>query len=133
MYREYGEVTATRGKEHKYLGMKIEFEEDHSVEIDMRQHIDDMLKDFPIKFKSDRKCAFPAGKDMFSKDTSKILSMEKRELFHSFVARVLFVAKRSRLDPQPIEAALCARTRAPNESDWNGNKYLLEIIAEELL
>ena len=58
MYGEYGEVVATRGNKHEYLGMDITFNENREVTIDMVDYSKDMLKEFPIKFKSEGKYIF---------------------------------------------------------------------------
>ena len=50
--------------------------------------VEDVLKDFPMKFELDGKCTFPASLDMFSEDTSKTLNKEKREPFHTFASIV---------------------------------------------
>ena len=50
MYGEHGEVKATRGKKHDYLGMMLIFE-DQDVLVDMREYLRKMFEEFPIKFK----------------------------------------------------------------------------------
>ena len=68
MHGECGEVTAMRGKVHKCSGMKTTFKDNCSMEINVRQQTEDMLRDFLMKFKLDGKCTFLAGKDMFSEE-----------------------------------------------------------------
>ena len=43
---------------------------------------------------------------------------KRKDSFHHFVARALFVAKRARLDIQPTIAFLCMRVQKPMEEDW---------------
>ena len=127
-YGEYGEITSTRGKVHEYLGMKIIFKDDGSVEIDMKDYVNEMLQEFPIKFKSEGKYTFPASATMFSKDTSRTLEKSRSELFHRFVAKALFLCKRSRLDIQPAVAMLCTRTKSPNETDWSKLVQMMKFL-----
>ena len=46
------------------------------------------------------------------------LLKDKPELFHTFVAKGLFVCKRARPDIQPAIAYLTTRVREPDEQDW---------------
>ena len=108
-----------RGSKHVYLGMNIEFKEDGSVVIDMKEYVNDILKEFLIKFKSEGKNTFLAGHTMFSNDTSQKMNKHRRELFHRFVAKALFLCKGARLNIQPIVAVLCTRTKSPSETDWS--------------
>ena len=101
-----------------HLRMNVLFKKDGSVEINMKEHIGNMPQEFPIKFKTEGNCTFPALATMFSDDTSKKLDKHRSELFHGFIAVVPLVHKRPRLDSQLIVATLCTRTKAPSKSDW---------------
>ena len=57
-----------------------------------------MIKEFPIKFKSDAKCKSPAGENIFETTTVNKLDQAKKEVFHKFVAKRLFVAKQGRFN-----------------------------------
>ena len=128
MHGKHDEVTATQADKHGHLGINIWFKKDGSVEIDMKECIRNMLQEFPVKFKTEGKCAFPASVMMIGDDTSGKLDKHRSELFHRFVAMVLFVCKRPRLDPQPNLATLCARTKAPNETDWGKPVQMMKFI-----
>jgi len=41
------------------------------------------------------------------------------EVFHSFILKGLFLAKRGRPDVLQTDTHLCARTKEPTQSDWN--------------
>ena len=92
-----GEVTATRGDKHVHLGMNIWFKKDGSVEMDMKEDIRNMPQEFPIKFKTEVKCTFPASATMFSNDMSGKLDKHRSELFHRFVAMVLFFVQETKV------------------------------------
>ena len=118
-YGEHGEVTSTRGKHQEYLGMTLNFEEKGAVKIEMAKYVEEMLKSFPIQF-SDKQVAYtPAGDRMFDQGTGKTLEDKRKEVFHTTVAKGLFLAKRGRPDIQATIALLCTRVQAPNEADWN--------------
>ena len=91
---EHGEVKATRGSEHDYLGIIFRFKEG-KVEVDMTEHIKNVVDEFPIKFKEIWENVTPAGVDLFSGDTSEKLNEEVRMIFHQTVAQGLFVCKRA--------------------------------------
>ena len=57
--------------------------------------------------------------DIFKKDNSKRLEKNRAEIFHTYVAKGLFVSKRARPDIHPTIAGLCTRVKDPNEGDWN--------------
>ena len=42
----YGELKATRGNMHTFVGMDIKYNEDGSVTFDMSDHVNDILKCF---------------------------------------------------------------------------------------
>ena len=44
LYGEYGEVKATHGKKHDYLGMRLDFDVRGKVKIDMTDYTRKMLK-----------------------------------------------------------------------------------------
>ena len=46
------------------------------------------------------------------------LSKEKSEVFHTYVAKGLFLCKRARPDIQLAIAFLCTRVKQPDEDDW---------------
>jgi hypothetical protein len=63
--------------------------------------------------------AMPATDDLFAEGTSEMLSKEKAEEFHTFVAKALFMCKRARPDLHTTVAVLCTRVKKPNHDDWN--------------
>ena len=78
-----------------------------------------MLEEFPVKFKEDEKQETPAGTNLLEEGKGAKLDEKRKEIFHSFVAKSLFLSKRARLDIGPTVAILASRVQNPNESDWN--------------
>ena len=128
MCGECREVTATQGDELVHVSVNVLFKEDGSMEIDVKECIRNILQEFLMKFKTDGKCTFPASATMFNDNTIKKLDKHKSESFHRFVAIVLFLCKRPRLDLQPIVATLCTRTKALNETDWGQLVQMMKFI-----
>ena len=67
MYGAHGEVKATRGPIHDYLGMTFDYSEKGKVKIGMVDYVTAMVEDFPIKLGPDDIEADPAPDKLFSK------------------------------------------------------------------
>ena len=65
MYGKLGEVEATRGSKHHYLGMVIEFKQGKVI-ISMKDYLRDMVREFPFELKSINGMTSPASSNMFS-------------------------------------------------------------------
>ena len=88
-------VKATRGNVHDCLGMMFGYK-DEKVEINMVEHVKNMLQEFPIKFKEIIVNMTPAGVDSFSKDLSEKLSKEMKRVFLQTVAQRISCAQESK-------------------------------------
>jgi hypothetical protein len=109
-------VKATRGKCHDYLAMKLDFSESKKVKIDMTNYVKNMTDEFPEDL---TKSTYPWNENLFKiNEANKKLSIKKKEIFHTFVAKALFLSKRARPDIQPAIAFLTTRVKSPDESDW---------------
>ncbi|CAJ1946102.1 unnamed protein product, partial [Cylindrotheca closterium] len=100
----YGSIQAckiVRGKIHRYLGMTLDFSVKGKLKIRMDDYVKNMLEDFPIKFNKDSKQETPAGNNLLEAGKGKLLNAEYRQIFHTTVARGLYVSKRARLDIHP--------------------------------
>lgn len=69
--------------------------------------------------KINEKPATPANKNLFSTTKkSKELNSEKSDIFHSVTAKLLYIAKRARLDIETTVSYLCTRVSRSTEDDW---------------
>ncbi|CAJ1944912.1 unnamed protein product [Cylindrotheca closterium] len=84
--------TIVRGKIHRYLGMTLDFLVKGKLKIRMDDYVKNMLEDFPIKFNKDSKQETPAGNDLLEAGKGKLLNAEYRQIFHTTVARGLYVS-----------------------------------------
>ena len=76
-----------------------------------------------------RTATTPATKNLFEIDeTSRTLTNKDSEIFHSVVAKLLYVSKRGRLDIQLPIAFLCTRVSCSTEKDWLKLKRVLEYL-----
>ena len=128
MYGEHAEVKVHRGKVHDYLGMVFDYSEDKKVKIDMSTYVENMVDDFPEKLKSTDTASTPAPDNLFGEGQSKKLDKSRQEIFHTWVAKGLFVAKRARPDIHPAITVLCTWVKEPNEMDWQKLIRLLKYL-----
>ena len=98
MYGHFGEVKATRGPVHDYLGMTFDFLEKGIVKIDMIDYVEGMLEDFPDKLGPKDVSPTPAAENLFAAGNGPELSKNKAREFYTFVAKALFACKRARPD-----------------------------------
>ena len=119
-YGNIGQLKVVRGKVHDYLGCRLDFSVDGEVKIDMTAYVQSMVEEFEPYAKQGKKAVTPASDHLFMISTnSKKLEQLKAEVFHTFVAKALFVGKRARPDILTAIAFLCTRVKEPQEDDWN--------------
>jgi hypothetical protein len=100
-----------------YLGMKFIYNSE-GVTIDMKDMVKDIISDFDIK--TNHVARTPAKTDLFNINVdSKLLSIDKKEFFHSEVAKLLYVAKRSRPDILLAISFLTTRVLCATEEDYD--------------
>jgi hypothetical protein len=117
LYGKHGEVKATRGKVHDYLGMVFDFSVDGEVTISMTEYMKKLVDEFPFPITGT--AYTPAAEDLFSEGKGPPLDTVKAQIFHCWVAKALFACKRARPDIHPPTTLLCTRVKAPMESEWN--------------
>jgi hypothetical protein len=86
-------ITATRGKQHNYLGMTLDYSMPKKLKVNMCKYIKHMLDDAPIHLSDHDKAKTPAGENLFTISSSKLLDNKGRQAFHTCIAKGLFVAK----------------------------------------
>ena len=137
MYGTYGEVKATRGAVHDYLGMTVDFSEPGIVKVDMIDYLTKMCEEFPADFEQMKPVPSAAPADLFDLGDGTPLSKDESETYHTFVAKLLFACKRARPDMNTLTAALCTRVKAPTVSDWGkllqGMKFVHQTLQDKLI
>jgi len=118
-------MTVTRGKYHVFLGMDITFNDnDGTVRILMKVYLKEAIADSGMD--ASKVAPTPAKKDLFTVDDgSEQLDKRQGEIFHSIVAKLLYVSKRARTDAQLAIAFLCTRVSCSTEQDW---KKLIRLL-----
>jgi len=85
------EVSATRGKVHKYLGMVIDFSSKGKVKFRMDDYVLEMLNDFLSKIGSKDTSSTPESSSLFDNKNSKLLDNHKKAQSHTYIAKCLFL------------------------------------------
>ena len=115
-YGKEAPLTIRRGKIHEYLGMTLDYTSKGKVKIDMRQYLKSILEDLPTDY--DGSAVTPAADHLFTtNEHCKPLPEESAVLFHTIVAKLLFLCKRGRPDIQTAIAFLTTRVKKPDEDD----------------
>ena len=100
--------------------MTLDYSVKAKVKINMVDYMEKMVTEFPYKILQGPKVSSPANENLFKVDKrSPKLNQESAEIFHSFVLKGLFMAKRGRPDVLQAIAFLCTHTKEPTKSDWD--------------
>ena len=124
-YRKISKMTITRGKLHKYLGMNIDYSSPGNIIFSMIDYIGKMLDNITEDVKGES--ATHASHHIFdiAEDATK-LSQADVDLFHHFVAQLLYLSKRARPNIQLVVSFLCTRFREPDTDDYNNLSRLMK-------
>jgi len=107
--------------------MDVVFKKDRKVSIHMKNHIQEAIDWFQEDISQSG--STPANKNLFTIEHDSLeLSNEKSDKFHSIVAKLLYISKRTRPDIKPTVAFLCTRVSQPTENDWKKLRRALSYL-----
>ena len=122
----FGHLTVTEGNEHTYVGMDITIK-DKKVEIHNIECIEETFE--LCEDGIGPAAATPAKSHLFEvSDDRDRLTDKKQRVFHSCVAKLLFIAKRSRPDILTAISFLTTRVTKPNVDDWGTLRRVLQYL-----
>ena len=109
-YGKEASLTIKRGKLHDYLGMVLDYETKGKVKIDMRVYLETIMSDLPEQYND--LTVTPTVEHLF-KINEGCQKLEEKDamLFHTIVAKLLFLCKRARSDIQTVIAFLATRVK----------------------
>jgi len=118
----YREITVHNGDIHDYLGMIMEHDrESKTVRISITKYILETIEAFSKEKPEERlkMVTTPATNYLFRtrQDVEK-LSQRRAGIYHSTVAKLLFVAKRARPDILLAVSFMTTRVKNPDVDDW---------------
>jgi hypothetical protein len=92
---KFGKMTVKRGSKHTFVGIDFEMTKDKTVQITMKEYINESIEAFGEKI--NREAKTPGKSNLFEIDNeSELLDDEKAEIFHHIVSKLLYVSKRAR-------------------------------------
>ncbi len=120
------------GVRHDYLGMLLTYQQaEQSATLNMKNYIEGCIEEFEQKNPGmiTRIVTTPATDNLFrvrAKENTKVLDYEQAKIFHSMVAKLLFLAKRGHPNILLAVSFLTTRVKAPDEDDW---KKLIRVLS----
>ena len=122
--RKYGRMSVTRGKKHTYVGMNVEYCNDRSAEISMKDCLPEAIEQFPEDITSSR--STPTTLYFFDVNESSVdLPKKDSEILQKITAKLLLVCPRGQSDLQVATSLLTTRFTCPHVGDWNKLKRVL--------
>jgi len=120
----FNSITMSISNSISYLGMQLLWK-DRCFIVDMDFYVRQTLKDWmhlPEKTN-------PGARNLFQiSETSPLLSDKSRQVFHSTIARILYLAKRVRGDIITVVSFLCTRVTKATEEDQAKLETLLGFL-----
>ena len=121
-------MTITRGDDHVFLGMRIHFDKyNRTAIITMHDYLLEAIQESSLSITTT--VPTPAAKDLFDIDPlSPLLPKTSADVFHSVVAKLLYVALRGRMDLLLATVFLTIRVSRATQQDLAKLRRLLEYI-----
>jgi hypothetical protein len=112
----FGELVVSRVRKHTFLGMNLTFNDDGSLQIETKKYIREAIETFGEDVS--KRVSSAATKKLFKiNPATEDLDTERAGIFHSVVAKLLWVEKRSRPDIKTAISFLCTRVSKSVEDD----------------
>jgi histone deacetylase 1/2 len=122
---EYSDLSDNRGVRHSYLGQTFDFSSEGKVKISMKGYVEDIVSLYGVKGVA----VTPATNDLFVvKEDLERLSGTEAEVFHSRVAKLLYLAKRVRPDILTAVSYLATRIQCSTSDDMAKLSRVLRYI-----
>jgi len=112
--KEFPGLKVNRGRVHSYLGMVFDFSQVGTCEISMSNYVEDIIRTCEVSGLAES----PATSDLFEEKESTLLEVNRKEKFHSRVAKLLYLAKRVRPDLLTVISYLSTKVNGPTERNW---------------
>ena len=114
---EYETVEMDVSDSFTYLGMVLSTEANGMLSVSMEGYTANIVRDYETLYKV-KEVTTPATLDLFViGNKNERLGPKDTRLFHRFVAKLLYLCKRARIDVQLAVLFLCTRVKEPNKGD----------------
>jgi hypothetical protein len=124
----FGKMSVTRGDEHVFLGMKITYNrEKRTASVSMKDYLVEAITKSGLAIT--KAASTPATKDLFALSAaSPFLPKNQQEVFHSVVAKLLYVSIRARMDLLLATSFLASRVSKSTQQDLDKLQRLLKYV-----
>ena len=124
-------LTITRGKVHTFIGMRMTFRDDRKLEVDLKDYLNEAIQEF--KEELGPTVSTVAAKWLFdTNEKARKLSKDRADIFHSVVAKLLWVSQRGRPDISTPISFLCSRVSSPDVEDHKKLRRVLKFIQQTI-
>jgi hypothetical protein len=120
-------MTVSRGAQHEFLGMHLNYLGDGMVTIHMPSYLHGAIDDSGLSITKTSPTPTAASLLHIEKKSPPLHPAQAR-IFHSVVARLIYVGTRARSDILLALGFLCSRVSAPTEQDERKLQHLLEYL-----
>jgi hypothetical protein len=126
-FGELGKLKVSRGNKHKFLGINLKFVKGDKVLVNMKPYVADMVDSSPTPIT--KVAATPATCNLFKvNEDSPLLDEKQASIFHTIIAKGLFLCKRARPDILTTIAFLTMHVKEPTHEDWSKLNRMLEYL-----
>jgi hypothetical protein len=125
-----GQMTVSRGRVYKYLGMTLDYTVCSRVNILMFDYVDEIINAFDKaepRGGGTKSSAAPDNLFKVNKDCEK-LPPDKAVEFHNLVAMTLYATKQARSDTCTATAFLTTQVQASDKDDWIKLVHLMKYL-----
>ena len=135
----FGKVTLHEGLRHNYLGMVFNYSKAGEVSVTMEGFEKELIKDWNAVLdevkespRRNSSAASPAANNIFEKGEGELLDERKSAIFHSYVMRVAYLAKRVKPELNISISYLSTQVTGPNTNDWSKLDRMLKYISNNI-
>ena len=114
----FGEITITRGNEHRFLGMDLTIVK-RKLKVNMKHQLLEAIDAFEVIEKVEGTVRSPAQHGLMTVDEdSERLDEHRSNVFHSVTQKLLYITKRARPDLETLLSFLTKRVTKSTVEDW---------------
>ena len=122
---KFESTTVERGPTLSYLGVQYDFTSEETVSLSMSGYVREIIEEYEVTGHA----TSPATEDLFkANEESERLDKGKSDMFHSRVAKLLYLSKRVRPDLLTAIAYLSTRVQCSTEDDWSKLERVLKYL-----
>ena len=124
----FGEITITRGNEHRFLGMDLTIV-NRKLKVNMKHQLLEAIDTFEVIEKVEGNVRSPAQHGLMTVDKeSERLDKHRSNVFHSVTQKLLYITKRARPDLETLLSFLTTRVTKSTVEDWKKLKQGLQFV-----